>query len=78
LMGSALQIPQNFEWSTLSKWARKYGSHSQYNEYQGDIVYLEVFGQPLIVLNGRKVAKDLLEQAIYSDRPHLVSHINPV
>ncbi|KAJ7282318.1 putative monooxygenase [Mycena rebaudengoi] len=43
-----------------------------------DLVYLEAFGQPLILLNSSKVGKDLLEQrsAIYSDRPHLVSELN--
>ncbi|KAJ6471942.1 putative monooxygenase [Mycena sanguinolenta] len=63
ILGNALQIPATFQWLTFSKWAKEYG----------DLVYLEVFGQPLILLNTHKFAKDLLEQrsAIYSDRPHL-------
>ncbi|KAF7375801.1 putative monooxygenase [Mycena sanguinolenta] len=54
-------MPRNYEWLTLSRWAKEYG----------DIVYLEAFGQPLILLNSYKVAKDLLEKAVYADRPHL-------
>ncbi|KAJ7241925.1 cytochrome P450 [Mycena haematopus] len=65
IIGSALQIPQTYQWLTFSRWTKKYG----------DVVYLEAFGQPLILLNTSKAAKDLLEQrsAIYSDRPRLNS-----
>ncbi|KAJ6557525.1 putative monooxygenase [Mycena capillaripes] len=79
IVGNALQIPHNYEWSTLSRWAKEYGRYTSdavkdtYHAYQGDLVYLEAFGQPLILLNSRKVARDLLEQAIYSDRPRLNS-----
>ncbi|KAF7371203.1 putative monooxygenase [Mycena sanguinolenta] len=63
ILGNTLQIPSTFQWLTFSKWAKEYG----------DIVYLEVFGQPMVLLNTHKSAKDLLEQRspIYSDRPHL-------
>ncbi|KAJ7033902.1 putative monooxygenase [Mycena alexandri] len=63
IIGNALQFPQTQQWLTFSRWAEKYG----------DIVYLEAFGKPLVLLNSSKVAKDLLEQrsAIYSDRPRL-------
>jgi hypothetical protein len=45
---------------------------------KGNIVYLEAFGQPLILLNSPKSAMDLLEQrsAIYSDQPHLAGGSN--
>jgi len=38
----------------------------------GDLVYLNVAGQPIVVLNSHKVAGDLLDRRsrIYSDRPH--------
>jgi hypothetical protein len=38
----------------------------------GDVVYLNVFGQPFLVLNSHKTTADLLDRraAIYSDRPH--------
>ncbi|KAJ7319135.1 putative monooxygenase [Mycena albidolilacea] len=63
IIGSAYHIPKTQQWLTFSKWARAYGS----------IVYLDVVGQPFIVLNSAKVAKELLDQRsnIYSDRPTL-------
>ncbi|KAJ7267323.1 putative monooxygenase [Mycena rebaudengoi] len=68
LIGSVLEIPQTHQWVTFSQWAKTYGP----------IVYLDAMGQPLIVINSAKVAKDLLDQrsAIYSDRPTLVSSSN--
>ncbi|KAF7372719.1 putative monooxygenase [Mycena sanguinolenta] len=77
IVGNAFQMPQNYEWLTLSRWEQEYGRYTQnsrkgtYSPHQGDLVYLEAFGQPLLLLNSFKVAKDLLEKAIYSDRPHL-------
>ena len=40
----------------------------------GDVNYLEVLGQPMVVLNSYAACKDLLEKrgAIYSSRPRLV------
>jgi hypothetical protein len=40
----------------------------------GDLIYLNVAGQPVVVLNSPKVAADLLDRraAIYSDRPPLI------
>ena len=40
----------------------------------GDVNYLEVLGQPLVVLNSYTACKDLLEKkgGIYSSRPRLV------
>ncbi|KAJ7779891.1 putative monooxygenase [Mycena metata] len=63
IVGNALQFPQTQQWLTFSRWAEKYG----------DVVYLEVFGKPLVLLNSAKAARDLLEQrsTIYSDRPRL-------
>ena len=41
----------------------------------GDIIYVEVFGKPMVIINSVKIAKDLLDKRslIYSDRPRLVS-----
>ncbi|KAJ7656553.1 cytochrome P450 [Mycena rosella] len=43
----------------------------------GDIVYADVLGQPLVVLNSDKIAMELLDRrsAIYSDRPTMVSFV---
>ena len=40
----------------------------------GDVNYLEVLGQPLVILNSYTACKDLLEKkgGIYSSRPRLV------
>lgn len=83
ILGNALQIPQTHTWLTYTKWAKLYGlssipSRRQRTSYlhhhPGDIIYLEVVGQPLVILNSANAAKDLLDKrsSIYSDRPHLV------
>ncbi|KAK7039437.1 putative monooxygenase [Favolaschia claudopus] len=69
ILGNALQMPQTYPWLTFSNWAKSYG----------DLVYLEALGQPLVLLNTPKAAKDLLEQrsALYSDRPRLeMAHLS--
>ncbi|KAJ7659531.1 putative monooxygenase [Mycena rosella] len=71
LIGSVLEMPRSYQWLKFAEWAKTYGS----------IVYLEAVGQPIVVLNSAKVAKDLLDQrsSLYSDRPNftmanLVTH----
>ncbi|KAK7050258.1 putative monooxygenase [Favolaschia claudopus] len=61
--GNTLQLPRTCQWITFSKWAKQYGN----------IVYLQAFRQPIILLNSAKVARELLEQrsGMYSGRPHL-------
>ncbi|KZT11606.1 cytochrome P450 [Laetiporus sulphureus 93-53] len=63
-IGNLLQIPRVHPWLTYGAWTKLYG----------DIIYLQVFSQPLVVLNSATVAQDLLDKrsAIYSDRPRLV------
>ncbi|KAL0578894.1 hypothetical protein V5O48_003127 [Marasmius crinis-equi] len=48
-------------WITYYNWARQYG----------DLVYLEIFGSPLVILNSRKSVIELLDKrsADFSDRP---------
>ena len=40
----------------------------------GDVIYLNVLGQPVLVLESGRAALDLFDKRsnIYSDRPHLV------
>ncbi|KAJ6479926.1 cytochrome P450, partial [Mycena vitilis] len=68
LIGSAMEVPRSYPWLTYTRWAKKYG----------DLVYADVAGQPLIVINSAKIAKDLLEQrsAIYSERPTMVNFLS--
>jgi len=48
--------------------------YSDFEMLIGDVNYLKVLGQPLIILNSHKACKDLLEKrgSIYSSRPRLV------
>ncbi|PFH53736.1 hypothetical protein AMATHDRAFT_78864 [Amanita thiersii Skay4041] len=57
-------IPHECAWIKYTEWARQYG----------DIVYLESFGRPLVVLNSFRAATELFDKraTIYSDRPRLV------
>ncbi|PPQ76418.1 hypothetical protein CVT26_013075 [Gymnopilus dilepis] len=52
LIGNSWTIPKEFEWITYNKWCK---------ELNTDILYLELFGKPLIVLNSSEAARDLLE-----------------
>ena len=42
----------------------------------GEIIYLDILGKELVLLNSEKVANDLLDKrsSIYSDRPQLPFH----
>ena len=63
LIGNALDMPWDYFWLTFAEWSKKYG----------DIIYANVFGKQLLILNSAEVALDLLEQrsVTYSNRPHL-------
>ncbi|EJD47037.1 cytochrome P450 [Auricularia subglabra TFB-10046 SS5] len=63
LLGNALDMPaaSDCAWVRFSEWAKKYG----------DVVYLNVLGQPILILSSAQSAADLLVKrgATYSDRP---------
>ncbi|GJE86539.1 cytochrome P450 [Phanerochaete sordida] len=63
VIGNVLDMPKEHEWLTFASWGEKYG----------DIVYLSLLGQPMVVLNSAKHAVALLDKRsnIYSDRPVL-------
>ncbi|KAF8642415.1 hypothetical protein AX16_009680 [Volvariella volvacea WC 439] len=56
-----VQLPQTYPWLTYADWRETYG----------DIIYIRVYGNPILVINSAKVASDLLERRgqIYSSRP---------
>ncbi|KAI1797845.1 CyP450 monooxygenase [Ganoderma leucocontextum] len=60
ILGNALDIPLSKQWLTFQRWAEQYG----------DITYLNLLGQSVIVLNTAQATSDLLDKrsAIYSDR----------
>ncbi|KAF9256203.1 cytochrome P450 [Marasmius fiardii PR-910] len=63
-IGNLLQIPTINPEHTFTNWSAVYG----------DVVYLQIFQQPMVLLNTFEAAQDLLEKrsAIYSDRPRFV------
>ncbi|KAE9397652.1 cytochrome P450 [Gymnopus androsaceus JB14] len=63
LLGNILDMPSSFQWIKFSQWAE---------EFDSDILHLEVAGTNYIVLNSYDAATDLLEKrsSIYSGRPH--------
>lgn len=63
VLGNLHQIPRD-AWVRFSQWKEQYG----------DIVYLNLLGRDVLVINSMKVAHELLDKraAIYSDRPSLI------
>ncbi|KAA1474623.1 cytochrome P450 [Dentipellis sp. KUC8613] len=61
VIGNLLDMPQSKEWLVFASWAEKYG----------DMVYVTMLSQPLLILNSLPLATALLEKKslIYSDRP---------
>lgn len=64
VIGNLHQTPKSRVWARWHAWAKEYGP----------VVYLNMLGQPIVILNSAKAAQDLLARrgAIYSDRPRLV------
>ncbi|KAI0030170.1 cytochrome P450 [Vararia minispora EC-137] len=63
LIGNLFDMPRTNIWEAFTHLRERYG----------DIVYLNVLGQPMIILNSLQAAQDLLDRhsAIYSDRPRM-------
>ncbi|KAH9963307.1 cytochrome P450 [Russula dissimulans] len=63
IIGNLLELGRG-KWLKFSEWQRKYG----------DLIYLNVAGQSIVVLNSQRIAEDLLDRRarIYSDRPRLI------
>ncbi|RXW22176.1 hypothetical protein EST38_g3685 [Candolleomyces aberdarensis] len=64
LIGNLFQLPTGFEWIQYHEWCK---------EHNTDILYLNMAGNVMIVLDTSKVAIDLLEtrSSLYSGRPYL-------
>ncbi|KAF8657595.1 hypothetical protein AX16_002176 [Volvariella volvacea WC 439] len=52
LIGSVLTMPTQKPWFTFAEWVKRYG----------DMIYISIFGQPLIILNLFSAAVDLLDK----------------
>ncbi|KAJ3530716.1 hypothetical protein NM688_g7671 [Phlebia brevispora] len=61
LLGNIFDVPKSHEWLTYAKWSRQYGSA---------ILYLNLLGTPIVILNAAKHATELFEKrsSLYSDR----------
>ncbi|KAK7676908.1 hypothetical protein QCA50_020164 [Cerrena zonata] len=64
LIGNLLDIPKVMPWKAFGEWSKVYG----------DVLYLNIPTQPVLVLNSAQAVLDLLEKRseIYSDRPPVV------
>ncbi|RXW15358.1 hypothetical protein EST38_g10494 [Candolleomyces aberdarensis] len=64
LVGNLLQMPTEFEWKKYHEWCK---------EYNTDVLYLNIAGTELIVLDTSQAATDLLEtrSSLYSGRTRL-------
>ena len=88
IIGNAREMTGDNIELRFAEWGKRYGPfysllvgmnlthdhRSDVGTVIGDINYLEVLGQPMVVLNSYTACKDLLEKrsAIYSSRPRLV------
>jgi hypothetical protein len=66
IIGNLLNSPKGLQWTLYTEMSKKHG----------DILYLQVFGQGIVVLCSLSSIKDLLEKRgeIFSDRPTLPMH----
>uniref|UniRef100_A0A8H7XS06 O-methylsterigmatocystin oxidoreductase n=1 Tax=Psilocybe cubensis TaxID=181762 RepID=A0A8H7XS06_PSICU len=64
LIGNLLDMPRTLEWQTYHKWAK---------ELKSDIIYVNVAGTSLVVLDSLEACKDLLDKRStnYSSRPRM-------
>lgn len=85
IFGNLRQVPAERSDLQFAKWAKEYSEFvldlalaamhiSSDADTESDIIYVNLLGQPVIVLNSVKSAVDLLDKkgAIYSDRPPFV------
>ncbi|KAG7447684.1 uncharacterized protein BT62DRAFT_1004451 [Guyanagaster necrorhizus] len=63
LIGNLWDVPraEDYPWHTYARWATTYG----------DLLYLDIPGNPTVIINSVKAAVDLFEKRSgnYSDRP---------
>ncbi|KAL1673532.1 cytochrome P450 [Schizophyllum commune] len=64
LLGNFLSMPSRLDWLTYMDWAKQHNT---------DVLYLNVLGQPMLVVDTYEACTELLEKrsALYSTRPQL-------
>lgn len=74
----SVNVPREYQWLTYAHWKKTYGTRPPYSFIDvtdsprtGDIIYIRVLGNPIIVLNSAEAVNDLFEKrsANYSSRP---------
>ncbi|THH17578.1 hypothetical protein EW146_g3259 [Bondarzewia mesenterica] len=62
LVGNVFDMPKTKAHLTFAKWSE---------EYNSDIIYVKVLGQPIVILNDAKMTMEMLDKksSLYSDRP---------
>ncbi|KAG2368711.1 cytochrome P450 [Suillus spraguei] len=65
LLGNVLSIDTKEPWLTYTEWGTAYG----------DLVFVRLLGQEIVVINSQRVAEALLDKRsrIYSDRPYIAT-----
>ena len=81
LVGNLFDFPTLYPWKTFNDWKTLYGTNIDTFAYAhlilhgspGDVVYLEMLGKPMLILNSMDAINDLLDKRgdIYSCRPTL-------
>jgi len=82
IIGNVHQLPVQSPWVTFGEWSKIYGKYRYVVSLcvcltyclAGDFIYLDIMGQPALLVNSKKVANDLMDKrsTIYSDRPFMV------
>jgi len=64
IVGNMFQVPTSLLWEKALEWGKVYG----------DMIYLDIAGMPMLIVNSHEVAVDLLSKrsANYSSRPQLM------
>ncbi|KAF8064213.1 cytochrome P450 [Lyophyllum atratum] len=79
-IGNLLQLGGDHTELLFQEWAAKFGLSFSFfatnnpHFLQGDIVYIRLLNQPMVILSRLEIARDLLDKrsSIYSDRPRFV------
>ncbi|KAI0743064.1 cytochrome P450 [Daedaleopsis nitida] len=64
IVGNVFDVPKKFEWLAYGRWGR---------EFRSDVIYLNLAGTPVIVVNSAQAAHELFEKrsSLYSDRTRM-------
>ncbi|KAI0758757.1 cytochrome P450 [Fomes fomentarius] len=64
ILGNIFDVPKEYEWLAYARWSR---------QYRSDVIYLNLAGTPVIVVNSAHAAHELFEKrsSLYSDRTRM-------